>query len=87
MNIKVFGARILITPQSGNEKTKSGLIIPEESKTKSQVGEVVCIGNEIKNDIKVGDKVIYGEYGLLEVNTGDDKLFVLEEEDIIGKIG
>ena len=86
MNIKVFGARVLITPQVSEEKTSSGLLLPEESKTKSQVGEVVSVGNGLTQELKVGDKVIYAEYGLLEVNTGSEKVFVLEEEDIIGKI-
>lgn len=88
---KPLGDRALVKRLEGEEKTRSGLIIPEAAKEKAQLGAVVAIGSGRKDttgkvipmDIKVGDVVYFGKYAGTEVK--DDHL-IIREEEILGVV-
>jgi len=92
MNIKPLADRVLIEPISVEEKTKSGIIIPDTvDKEKSEQGKVVEVGpgklNEkgelISMNVKKGDIVLFTKYGPNEIKIDDKEYLIAREEDIL----
>ena len=84
--IKPLGARVVVKPESPEEKTLSGIVLPDTaSKEKPQKGKVVAIGAKQK-DVKVGDTVIFKKYAPTEIEINDEDLYILDEEDILATI-
>ncbi|RJQ30928.1 MAG: co-chaperone GroES [Actinobacteria bacterium] len=90
MKLKPLGDRVVIKRLEAEEKTKSGIVLPETAKEKPLQGEVISIGpgriedgKRVAPEVKVGDKVIYREYGGTDVKVGDQEYLVLEEKDIL----
>ena len=85
--------RLVVKPMEKEEKTKSGIILPDTAKEKPQEGEVVAVGpgrmtddgKRIAMDLKVGDKVIYSKYGGSEIKIDDVEMIILRESDILAK--
>lgn len=85
--------RVLVKPIEKEEKTKSGIYLPDTAKEKPQEGEVVAVGpgkvtddgKRIPMDLKVGDKVIYAKYGGTEIKVDDEEMIILRESDILAK--
>ncbi|MGA2624899.1 MAG: co-chaperone GroES [Bacteroidota bacterium] len=94
MKIKPLADRVVIKPSPGEEKTKSGLIIPDTAKEKPVVGEVVAAGPGRKADdgkvipmeLKVGDKVLYGKYSGTEVTLDGQEYLIMRESDIFAVV-
>ena len=89
MNIKPLADRVLILPQAAEEKTVSGIIIPDTAKEKPLQGEVVAIGNGTKDEemvIKVGDTVLYGKYAGTEVHSEGKSYIIMRQSDILATI-
>jgi len=85
MNIKPLGDRVLVLPAVAEEKTASGLIIPDNAKEKQQKGEVVAAGPGLKDDpmtVKVGDTVLYGKYSGTELTFEGKDYMMMKEADI-----
>ena len=85
MNIKPLGDRVLIMPAAAEEKTASGLIIPDNAKEKQQKGEVIAVGPGTKDEpmtVKVGDTVIYGKYSGTELTFEGKDYMMMKEADI-----
>ena len=85
MNIKPLGDRVLVMPAAAEEKTASGLIIPDNAKEKQQKGEVVAAGPGLKDDpitVKVGDTVLYGKYSGTELTFEGKEYMMMKESDI-----
>ncbi len=87
VNIKPLADRVIIKPEPAEEKTKSGIIIPDTAKEKPLKGEVVAVGPGKKDEpttVKPGQKVLYGKYAGTEITIdGEDYLF-MRESDILG---
>ena len=91
MAIKPLGDRIVVRALEAEEKTKSGLILPDSAKEKPQEGKVIAVGTgrllddgRVKSlDIKTGDRVLYGKYSGAEVTVEDQDYLILREEDIL----
>jgi len=91
------GDRILVKPQeSGDEKSPSGIIIPDTAhKEKPERGVVVAVGEGKRTDkgdvlplrYKVGDKVMFSKYGYDEVTIDDEEYYVISEANILGTFG
>lgn len=81
-NIKPLGARVLVERAKVEEKTDSGIIIPDSAQEKQNKGKVVAVGNDVK-DVKVGDTVLYGKFNGTEINEGDEAFLILQEEDLL----
>jgi chaperonin GroES len=85
--------RVLVKPIEKEEKTKSGIYLPDTAKEKPQEGEIMAVGpgkmtddgKRIPMDLKVGDRVIYAKYGGTEIKVDDEELMILRESDILAK--
>ena len=90
-NLKPLGDRLVVEPQEKEERTASGIILPETAKEKPQEGTVLAAGpgrmdedgDRIAMDVKVGDVVLYAKYAGTEVKINDKKLLILKESDIL----
>ena len=90
MNIKPLADRVLIKPTLKEEKTISGIIIPDSAKEKPLRGTVLAVGNGTKDEemvVKEGDVVIYGKYSGTEIEVDDDKLIIMRQSDILAVVG
>ena len=92
-SIKPLGDRVVIQPQPAEERTQSGLYIPDTAKEKPQRGTVVAAGpgrvengTKIDMTVKEGDVVLYGKYAGTEITLNEDDLLIMRESDILGII-
>lgn len=91
MNIKPLADRVVVKPLEAVEKTKGGLYVPDTAKEKPQEGEIVAAGTgrmtedgkQIKMEVKVGDKVLYGKYSGTEVTVDGEEYLIMRESDIL----
>jgi len=95
MTIKPLSDHILIEPVKEEEKTKSGIFLPETaSKERSEEGKVVAVGPGKRNEkgdiipvsVKPGDKVLFTKYGPNEIKVEDKEYLIAKEEDILAII-
>ena len=85
--------RVVVKPVEKEEKTKSGIYIPDTAKERPQEGEIIAVGpgrltddgKRIAMDLKVGDRVIYAKYGGSEIKIDDQELVIMREADILAK--
>lgn len=90
MNIKPLADRVLIQPAEAEQKTASGIIIPDTAKEKPQRGTVIAMGNGTKDHemtVKVGDQVLYGKYSGTEITLDGTSYMIMKESDIYAIIG
>lgn len=91
MNIKPLGDKVVVKPAKVEEKTESGIILPESAQEKPHQGTVVAVGpgarddkgNHIPLDVKEGDRVIYGKFGGVDLKYDNEEYIVLSEKDIL----
>ena len=91
LNLRPLADRLVIEPLEKEEKTASGIILPETAKEKPQEGTVLAAGpgridddgKRIPMDVKTGDVVLYAKYAGTEVKIDDRKLLILKESDIL----
>lgn len=94
MKIQPLADRIVIKPSEAEEKTASGIIIPDTAKEKPMQGEVVAAGKGriaddgklVAMELKVGDKVLYGKYSGTEVSIEGQDYLIMRESDVYAKI-
>ena len=85
MNIQPLADRVLIQPAEAEQRTASGIIIPDTAKEKPQRGKVLAVGKGTKDydmTVKVGDNVLYGKYSGTEVDIDGTKFMIMKESDI-----
>jgi chaperonin GroES len=85
VNLKPLADRVLVEPAAAEEKTASGLFIPDTAKEKPQKGSVIAIGNGKKDEpmtVKVGDQVLYGKYAGTEIVIEGKEYLIMRESDI-----
>jgi len=91
MNIKPLDDRVLIEPISQEEKTKSGIVLPDTVEEKPEQGRVVAVGpgkldsnnNRIPMNVKIGDVVLFTKYGPNEIKIDGKEYLIAREEDIL----
>ena len=95
MNIKPLSDHILIEPIKEEEKTKTGILLPETAdKEKPEQGRVIAVGPGKKNkkgehaplDVKVGQKVLFTKYSPNEIKVDDKEYLIVKEEDLLAII-
>lgn len=94
MKVQPLGDRVLVEPMEAEDKTESGIVIPDTAKEKQQKGRVVAVGKGRVNDegkltpleVKIDDKVIYGRYAGTEIKIQGTEFLILKEDDILGII-
>jgi len=95
MNIKPLGDRVVLKALAQEEKTKSGIVLPDTAKEKPQQGEVLAVGSgkvlengqKAPMEVKVGDKVIFSKYAGTEIKVDGEEVLILGERDILAIIG
>ena len=91
MNIKPLSDRVVVKAEDAEEKTASGIILPDTAKEKPQIGEVVAVGpgkssdsgKLVKMTLKKGDTVLYGKYSGTEITHNEVDLLIMRESDIL----
>jgi chaperonin GroES len=91
ISIKPLADRVIVAPAAAEEKTKSGIIIPDTAKEKPQRGEVVAVGEGkvseqgalMKPQVQVGDQVLYGKYAGTEIAVDGSDYLIMRESDIL----
>lgn len=94
MKIRPLQDRILVKRLASEEKTASGIIIPDNAKEKPMEGQVIAVGNGKvlddgklrKPDVKVGDRVLFSKYAGSEVKVDGVEHLILREDDLLGVI-
>ena len=95
VKIRPLGDRVVVEPVEQEEKTPSGIILPETAKEKPQEGKVIAVGpgrrddkgERVPMDVKEGDRVLFAKYAGTEVKLeGDKKVLILKESDILAVI-
>jgi len=89
VNIKPLADRVLVEPAQAEEKTASGIIIPDTAKEKPQKGDVVAVGSGKPDEpltVKVGDAVLYGKYSGSEITVDGKDYLMMRESDILAII-
>ncbi len=90
-NLKPLGDRVVVKQEPSEEKTQSGIVLPDTAKEKPQMGTVIAVGlgkvldngQRVPLEVKVGDKVIYAKYGGTEVKLDNEEYIILQERDIL----
>jgi len=93
MKLVPLGDRVVLKQLVAEETTKSGIVLPGQSKEKPQQAEVVAVGpggmvdgKEVKMEVKVGDQVIYSKYSGTEVEVDEEKYVIVKQSDILAII-
>ena len=86
VSIKPLADRVLVEPAAAEEKTASGIIIPDTAKEKPQRGIIVAVGNGKPDEpltVKEGDTVLYGKYSGTELTHEGSDYLIMKESDIL----
>jgi len=85
MNFKPLGDRVLVERVEETNTTASGIIIPDNAKEKPSEAKVIAVSSEVE-DVKVGDKVVFGKYSGTELVLEGKEYLVLDTSDILGVV-
>lgn len=86
LGIKPLGARVVIQPVAEENRTDSGLYIPDTAKEKPQTGVVVAVGDsteDVEITVKVGDKVLFPKYTGTEIKLGGEDYNIMDFEKVL----
>lgn len=90
INLKPLCDRVVLKLLKAEEKTKSGILLPNQAKEKPQEAEVIAVGpggivdgKEIKMEVKTGDLVIYSKYSGTEVKYDEQEYVIVKQSDIL----
>ena len=95
MRLRPLGDRVVIKPVEREERTKSGIVLPDTAKEKPQEGLIEAVGNgrfiettgkREPLDVKVGDRVVYAKYAGSEVKLEEVEYLILSEKDILAVV-
>ena len=93
VKLQPMGDRLVVKPMQSEEKTKSGIYLPDTAKEKPQEGKVIAVGpgrmtdegKRIAPDVEVGDIVLYTKYGGSEIKIDGEEFIIMRENDILAK--
>ncbi|MFO8193002.1 MAG: co-chaperone GroES [Bacillota bacterium] len=94
MNIKPLADRVVVKVLEAEEKTASGIVLPDKAREKPQEGEVMAVGdgkvldngNRMDMELKVGDKIIFSRYAGAEVKVDGEEYLILRQDDILAVV-
>jgi chaperonin GroES len=96
MKLRPLGDRVVVQPEEDLEqKTPSGLVIPDTAKEKPQIGEILAVGpgslnddgDRVPMDVSVGDRVLYSKFAGTEVKLNGSEYLVLSARDLLAVVG
>lgn len=85
MSLQPLADRIVLEQVESEEKTSSGIILPDSAKEKPEQAKVVAVGPDVKG-LKTGDMVLYTKYGPNEVKVDGNEYLIVKEEDVMAII-
>ena len=93
VKLEPMGDRLVVKPMQSEEKTKSGIYLPDTAKEKPQEGKVIAVGpgrmtdegKRIAPDVEVGDIVLYTKYGGSEIKIDGEEFIIMRESDVLAK--
>ncbi len=83
---KILAGKVLVKPHEAEDKTASGIIIPDSAKEKPRQGTVILVGAPKKDEemeVKEGDVVLYGKYAGQELTIDGEEYLLLSQSDIL----
>jgi chaperonin GroES len=94
MKFKPLGARALVKMVEREEKTASGIVLPDTAKEKPQMAEVVAVGEgklsddgeRVPVEVSEGDRIVFAKYSGTEIKLDDQEYMILDSEDILGVV-
>ncbi|MGM0688558.1 MAG: co-chaperone GroES [Bacillota bacterium] len=94
MNLKPLSDRVIVKVLEADEKTASGIVIPDKAKEKPQEGKVMAVGTgkvldngtKTEMEVKVGDKIIFSRYAGTEVKVDGEEYLILRQDDILALV-
>ena len=95
LHLRPLADRVLVEPLEQEEKTSSGILLPETAKEKPQEGLIVAIGpgrldddgkKRVEMEVKLGDKVIFAKYSGSEIKLAEKKYLLMSEKDILAVV-
>jgi chaperonin GroES len=94
MNLRPLGDRVVVKPVEREEKTKSGIVLPDTAKEKPQEGLVEAVGTgrildngtKVPMELKVGDKILYAKYAGNEFKVDDQDYLIISEKDVLAVV-
>lgn len=94
MNLKPLSDRIVVKVLEVEEKTASGIVLPDQAKEKPQEGEVMAVGpgkvlengTRLAMDLKVGDKIIFSRYAGTEIKIKGEEYLILRQDDVLALV-
>ena len=86
ITIQPLGSRVLIQPLEQDNKTASGLLLPETAKEKPQTGQVVAIGDAESIKLKPKDKILFAKYSGTEFKYDGTDYLLLEASDVLARL-
>jgi chaperonin GroES len=89
IKIKPLEDRVLVEPMEAEQRTASGIIIPDSAKEKPQKGTIVAVGSgtkDIEMQVKVGDTVLYGKYAGTELSSEGKDYLIMRQSDILAVV-
>lgn len=89
VKIKPLADRVLVEPMEAEEKTASGIYIPDTAKEKPQRGTVVALGSgtkDVEMEVKKGDVVLYGKYVGTEISIDGKDYLMMKQSDILAVV-
>ncbi len=91
--VKPLADRVVVRPLDREDKTSSGIYLPDTAKEKPQEGEIIAVGpgriedgQRVALEVKVGDRVIYSKYAGTEIKVGEDEVLILRESDVLAVV-
>ena len=93
VHIDPLSDRVVVMPEDAEEKTASGIILPDTAQEKPHMGKIVAAGpgkvsdngNVVKMSLQSGDKVLYGKYSGTEITLDGNEVLIMRESDILAK--
>ena len=93
VHIDPLSDRVVVMPEDPEEKTASGIILPDTAQEKPQMGKIVAAGpgkvsdngNVVKMSVQKGDKVLYGKFSGTEITLDGTEVLIMRESDILAK--
>lgn len=88
-NLKPLADRVIVEVSPAEEKTASGIIIPDTAKEKPQKGKVIAVGTGKKDEpmtVQIGDHILYGKYAGTEISVDGKEYLIMRESDIFAVI-
>ena len=91
MNLKPLGDRVVVKPVEREERTKSGIVLPDTAKEKPQEGIVEAVGSgrlldngtKVPMELQVGDKILYAKYAGNEFKVEEIEYLIISEKDVL----